>query len=524
MFRKIAPSWLLFVVEQVIVLLSFCISAAVAGWLIPGARLNPAAWLIPAGRSAQDGWMALSANTLSGIALALYFGTYNGIVRYTGIRDIRRIVQFSFCLMMVWWLAFLVKDHVHFLRRLPIGFPLINAALVCTLLTGFRLLVRQVFAGSGPPADRSWKSRMFHVEELTAITIGSLLQREEILFQNERTVSCFDQMSVLVSGAAGSIGSEICRQLFRYPIRRIILVDQSESGLFDFELELRSRNQQVDICVEVASVRDRERIAGIFAQYKPDFVFHAAAYKHVPVMESFPSEAILTNVLGTQIMADVAIRTGVKKFIMVSSDKAVNPSNMMGATKSIAEIYIRSLSRMSGDTQFITTRFGNVLGSAGSVVPLFIRQILNGGPVTITHPEITRYFMTIPEASRLVIEACVMGEGGEVFVFNMGEPVKILDLAKKLILLAGYKPGKEIGITFIGLRQGEKIHEELFHELEHLMPTHHPKIMKARTRETDTTLFGTQLEKLIGHALQHRQACARDLITTMVPDFKESHL
>jgi FlaA1/EpsC-like NDP-sugar epimerase len=400
------------------------------------------------------------------------------------------------------------------------------------LFRKIRLLVKQVYAGSAPPAERSWKSKMFHVEELTAITIGSLLPREEIRFQSERTVSSFDQMVVLVSGAAGSIGSEICRQLCSYPIRRIVLVDQSESGLFDFELELRSMGQRVDngedqlvdICVEVASVRDKERIAGIFTQYKPDFVFHAAAYKHVPVMESFPSEAILTNVLGTQIMADMAIRTGVRKFIMVSSDKAVNPSNMMGATKSIAEIYIRSLSRQSGETQFITTRFGNVLGSAGSVVPLFIRQILNGGPVTITHPDVTRYFMTIPEASRLVIEACVMGEGGEVFVFNMGEPVKILDIAKKLILLAGYTPGKEIGITFIGLRPGEKVHEELFHESEHLMPTHHPRIMKARTRDPNTTFFRAQLERLIGHALLHRQDCARKLIITMVPEFKESHL
>ncbi len=503
---------MLFAVEQVIILLSFWLSAALSGWGIF------------AGRPGEEAWMALSVNTLSGFVIAFYFGTYNGIVRYTGIRDIRRIVLFSFCLMMVWWLAFLVKDPIYFLRILPIGFPLINAALVCTLLTGSRLLARQAYAGSGPPADRSWKSRMYHVEELTAIAVGSLLQREEIRFQNERTVSCFDQAVVLVSGAAGSIGSEICRQLFRYPITRIVLVDQSESGLFDFELELRSRDQRVDICVEVASVRDNARIAGIFTRYKPDFVFHAAAYKHVPVMESFPSEAILTNVLGTQIMADMSIRAGVRKFIMVSSDKAVNPSNMMGATKSIAEIYIRSLSGLSGDTQFIITRFGNVLGSAGSIVPLFIRQILNGGPVTITHPDVTRYFMTIPEASRLVVEACVMGEGGEVFVFNMGEPVKILDIAKKLILLAGYTPGKEIGISFIGLRPGEKVHEELFHESEQLMSTHHPRIMKARMREPDSILFGAQLQSLMGHAIQHQQACARNLIVAMVKEFKESHL
>jgi FlaA1/EpsC-like NDP-sugar epimerase len=384
--------------------------------------------------------------------------------------------------------------------------------------------VKKLFVPPGPPAHRSWKSKMFHVEELTAITIGSLLPREEIQCQNEQAVQSLDQTVVLVSGAAGSIGSEICRQLFRYPLRRIILVDQSESGLFDFELELRSLGQPIDICVEVASVRDQPRIERLFTQYKPDFVFHAAAYKHVPVMESFPSEAILTNVWGTQVMANAAIRAGTQKFVMISSDKAVNPSNIMGATKNIAETYIQSLSRRSGDTQFITTRFGNVLGSAGSIVPLFIRQILNGGPVTVTHPEVTRYFMTIPEASSLVIEACVMGQGGEVFVFNMGEPVKILEIATKLIRLAGYTPGKEIAIKFIGLRQGEKIHEELFHASEHLMPTHHPKIMKARTRDPETTIFKTTLEQLIELAEQHLQEGTRDLILTMVPELQENKL
>jgi FlaA1/EpsC-like NDP-sugar epimerase len=219
-------------------------------------------------------------------------------------------------------------------------------------------------------------------------------------------------------------------------------------------------------------------------------------------------------------MADAAVRTGVRKFIMVSSDKAVNPSTIMGATKSIAEIYIQSLSGRSGNTQFITTRFGNVLGSTGSVVPLFIRQILNGGPVTVTHPGVTRYFMTIPEASRLVIEACVMGQAGEVFVFNMGEPVRILEIARQLIRLAGYTPGKEIAIKFIGLRQGEKIHEELFNESEHLMPTHHPRIMKARIRDLDTAGFPAQLEQLIELAAQHCQEGVRDLIVAMVPDFK----
>jgi len=511
--RKTTPRWIWFAVEQLLVALCFCMSAGCIGWLtLPAPVLNSSIAI------------AFVLNTVTAIVLALYFDTFGGIVRYTGIGDIRRIVKFVFGLMLVWWLAFALHHPIGFLHDLPPAFPLINAALVCFIDIGSRLLIKELYVRLGAPADRSWKSRMYHVEELTAITIGSLLQREEIRLQNAQAFDCFAQKAVLVSGAAGSIGSEICRQLFHYPLSRIILLDQSESGLFDFELELRSQNAPVEICVEVASVRDKQRIEGIFNHYQPDFVFHAAAYKHVPVMEALPGEAILTNVWGTKIMADAAVRTGIRKFIMVSSDKAVNPSTIMGATKSIAEIYIQSLSGLSRDTRFITTRFGNVLGSTGSVVPLFIRQILNGGPVTVTHPEVTRYFMTIPEASRLVIEACVMGQGGEVFVFNMGEPVRILEIAQQLIRLAGYTPGKEIAIKFIGLRQGEKIHEELFNPAEQLMSTHHPRIMKARSRDLDTTGFPTQLEKLIELALQHRQDCARELIIAMVPDFKQTQL
>lgn len=510
--RKTTPRWIWFAVEQLLVALCFCLAAGFTGWLPHRAQANTAYAI------------ALVLNTVTAMALALYFDTFNGIVRYTGIKNILRIVKFAFSLMLVWWLAFALHHQVSFLHDLPPAFPLTNAALVCFLDIGSRLLVKIGSVRLGPPADRSWKSRMYHVEELTAITIGSLLHREEIRFQNELARDCFTQKVVLVSGAAGSIGSEICRQLFHYPLRRIILLDQSESGLFDFELELRSLDLPIEIGVEVASVRDEKRIEAVFNHYRPDFVFHAAAYKHVPVMEALPGEAILTNVWGTKIMADAAVRTGIRKFILVSSDKAVNPSTIMGATKSIGEIYIQSLSGLSGNTRFITTRFGNVLGSTGSVVPLFIRQILNGGPVTVTHPEVTRYFMTIPEASRLVIEACVMGQGGEVFVFNMGEPVRILEIAQQLIRLAGYTPGKEIAIRFIGLRQGEKIHEELFNPAEQLMPTHHPRIMKARSRELDTTGFPAQLEKLIEAAVQHRQDCARELIIAMVPDFKRHKL
>jgi FlaA1/EpsC-like NDP-sugar epimerase len=415
----------------------------------------------------------------------------------------------------------MIGRDAHFLKVLTIGFPIINSSIIIAFFIGFRLFVKGIHDKLGQQAKKSWKNKMFRVDELTEITIGSLLERDEISFQNEQTALCFDKSVVLVSGAAGSIGSEICRQLFGYNIRRIVLLDQSESGLSNFEFELRNRNGEVDICAEVASVRDKKRVEDIFIQYKPDYVFHAAAYKHVPIMESFPSEAILTNILGTQTLADIAVKYKVQKFIMVSTDKAVNPTNMMGATKCIAEIYIQSLSKQSGQTQFITTRFGNVLGSNGSVVPLFIKQILRGGPLTITHPDITRYFMTIPEASRLVVEACVMGGGGEIFVFNMGKPVKILEIAKKLIQLAGYTPGKEIAIEFIGLRSGEKMHEELFSESENLMPTYHPEIMMAKTRDVNSDIFKGQLENLIEYALQHQQTNVRRLIHAMLPEFKE---
>ena len=502
LLKKITPRWIIFVIEQILVFLAFILSIGII-------------------TRQGAGMLSILINLVISVALAAGLKTYSGTVRHSGIRDIRRIIQFSFCQMLAWYLILILWGGAPFLAMIPIGFPFVNASLISVFLIGSRLLVRELYDRSGKRADRSWKYRMFHVAELTELSIGSLIDRDEAGFRNEGTGLCFSGKVVLVSGAAGSIGSEICRQLFQYNIRRIMLLDQSESELFNFEFELRNRKEQVDIALEVASVRDKKRIEEIFVQYKPDYVFHAAAYKHLSIMENVPSEAILTNVLGTQTMADISVKYNVQKFIMVSTDKAVNPTNIMGATKCIAEIYIQSLAKQSLRTQFITTRFGNVLGSNGSIVPLFIKQILRGGPVTITHPDVTRYFMTIPEASKLVVEACVMGRGGEIFVFNMGKPVKIVEIAMKLIQLAGFTAGKEIVIEYIGLRPGEKIHEELFNEAEDLMPTYHPKIMTASMRVFDPAIFNGQLSELIGYALAHRQMEARRLMHTMIPEFKQ---
>lgn len=508
-FIKITPRWLIFIIDQVLICAAFILSVSLIRGLRPG--LGP-------GLPFETAFLI---NTIISIVLALYFKTYCGKPSHAGIRDIVRIMQFSMLHLVTWFLILTIAGKEYSIPGLAIGFPVINASIISVFLTGFRLLTRSIYNRSGQPVDRSWKSSMFHVDELTDITIGALLERDESTFQYEGTAPYFDKSVVLVSGAAGSIGSEICRQLSGFDITRIVLLDQSESGLFDFQFELRSRTVGTDICVEVGSVRDKQRIEALFLKYRPHYVFHAAAYKHVPIMESIPSEAILTNVLGTQILADMAIRYKVRKFILVSTDKAVNPTNVMGATKGIAEMYIQSVSGRSGATEFITTRFGNVLGSTGSVVPLFIKQILRGGPITITHPEVTRYFMTIPEASRLVVAACVIGTGEEIFVFNMGKPVKILEIARKLIRLAGYTEGKEIPIEFIGLRKGEKIHEELFSESEDLMPTHHPEIMMAKARAFDIALFSRQLEELVDHALLHRQEDVRCLLQKMLPENKE---
>jgi nucleoside-diphosphate-sugar epimerase len=324
----------------------------------------------------------------------------------------------------------------------------------------------------------------------------------------------------MVSGAAGSIGSEICRLLRNYPLKALILIDQAETPLNSLYLELNSNNpHEINISTELLSIRETWRIDQIFKYHQPDYVFHAAAYKHVPLLETFPSEVVLTNIKGTINMADSAAKYGVKKFIMISTDKAVNPTNLMGACKRISELYVHG-KNSNTSTQFITTRFGNVMGSQGSVVPLFREQIAKGGPVTITHPDITRYFMTIPEASNLVIEAGIMGSGGETFVFDMGEPVRILDLAKRMIVLAGLKPGKDIDIECIGLRPGEKMYEELFHSKEKQQKTHHPKILKSEPIEM-LTLDPVLLERLIQAAENHEMQSVKLLIPKLIPEYDQ---
>ena len=348
------------------------------------------------------------------------------------------------------------------------------------------------------PAYRTWIDGNLTSNQFKSIKIEDLLQRSKIELDNVNISGSVEGKTVLVTGAAGSIGSEIVRQLSFYDLKNLILIDHAESPLYDIEQELkesyRTKKTINPIC-EVANVKDRYRMDTIFDNYRPDIVYHAAAYKHVPIIEKSPYEGIFVNVFGTRIVADTALRYGTERFVMISTDKAVNPTNVMGATKRIAELYTQSLNEL-GKTKFIATRFGNVLGSNGSVVPLFRKQIENGGPITVTHEEITRYFMTIPEACNLVLEAGAMGKGGEVFVFDMGEPVKIIDMAKKMVKLSGLELNKDISIEVTGLRPGEKLYEELLASSENALLTHHPKIMVAKVETYSLKAIKDHLEIL----------------------------
>ncbi|OFY51978.1 MAG: hypothetical protein A2W85_03495 [Bacteroidetes bacterium GWF2_41_31] len=332
------------------------------------------------------------------------------------------------------------------------------------------------------PAIDLWINGQLSSQQLRRVKIEELLERDPIKLDSKNIVRELKNKVVMVTGAAGSIGSEIARQVLSFSPSRIILLDQAESPLYDLQFELKNnknfKTQFEHIEFIVANVKDRLRMQRIMDVYRPQVIYHCAAYKHVPLMEDNPYEALLVNVFGTKIVADLAIKYGAEKFVMVSTDKAVNPTNIMGASKRIAEIYIQSLS--NEQTHFVTTRFGNVLGSNGSVVPLFRKQIESNGPVTVTHKDITRYFMTIPEACNLVLEAGAMGTGSDIFVFDMGSPVKIYDMARKMIQLYGFEPGRDIEIVETGLRPGEKLFEELLTDKENTLPTHHPKIMRAR--------------------------------------------
>jgi FlaA1/EpsC-like NDP-sugar epimerase len=356
-----------------------------------------------------------------------------------------------------------------------------------------------------PPVDR-WIHGELSAKQIKAVRIEDLLQREPINLDNQNVTRELKDKIILVTGAAGSIGSEIVRQVMHYSPKKLILLDQGESPLYELEMELKSSMPELYHLVDsvIGSVSDSMRMRKLFNHFKPEIVFHAAAYKHVPLMENNPYEAVKVNVLGTKSIADLSIEFGIEKFVMVSTDKAVNPTNVMGATKRVSELYTQSRNLLPKiRTHFITTRFGNVLGSNGSVIPVFRKQIEAGGPITITHKEITRYFMTIPEACNLVLEAGAMGKGGEIFVFDMGESVKILDLARKMIKLSGLEEGRDIEIKFVGLRPGEKLYEELLATKEDTKDTHHPKIMIANVSPVNPDWVDERVNNMLSVLLRN---------------------
>ena len=348
------------------------------------------------------------------------------------------------------------------------------------------------------PEFHTWLNGQLDVKQLRKVKFEDLLGREPIALDQEKIRRGLENKTVLVTGAAGSIGSEIVRQLTKYNCKKLVLVDQAETPMFYLGNEMNTRFPGSPCKLIIGDVTRYEKLEHIFSHYRPEVVFHAAAYKHVPVMEAHPHEAFRVNVGGTKLVTELAMKYGVEKFVLVSSDKAVNPTNVMGATKKICELYVHAKSKTPGiKTQFVTTRFGNVLGSNGSVIPLFRRQIEDGGPVTITDPKITRYFMTIPEACQLVLEAGFMGKGGEIYVFDMGEPVKIIDIANNLIRLSGLEPGVDIKIAYTGLRPGEKLYEELFSNNEPQLPTYHPKINIAKVSDLDPLKVNESIESLL---------------------------
>jgi FlaA1/EpsC-like NDP-sugar epimerase len=371
-----------------------------------------------------------------------------------------------------------------------------------------------------PPLDK-WINGQFTKKQLQSIKIEQLLERDPIQLNHQELDNQLAGRRVLVTGGAGSIGSEIVRQLIKYHPATIIVVDQAETPLHDLELELTATKNGTKLVFFLGDVRNANRMEEVFSNFHPQIVYHAAAYKHVPMMEISPSEAILTNVGGTKMIADLSLKYKVSRFVMVSTDKAVNPTNVMGASKRLAEIYVQQLaSAVEHQTKFITTRFGNVLGSNGSVILRFKDQIAKGGPVTVTHPNIIRYFMTIPEATQLVLEAGSMGKGGEIFVFDMGKPVPIVDLARKMIRLSGLVPNVDIEIKYTGLRPGEKLYEELLSDAENTLPTHHEKILIAKVRNENITDLNGSFALLFQYATQ--PGSVMDMVAKMkelVPEF-----
>ena len=368
-----------------------------------------------------------------------------------------------------------------------------------------------------PPVS-SWTDGVLSYNQIKKIKIEDLLERDEINMDVDDIKKELSNKVVMITGAAGSIGSELVRQIINFDPREIILIDQAESAMFDIEIELQEKYPNRNFKIAVADICNKVRMEHAFQVFKPQIVYHAAAYKHVPMMENNPSEALNTNVNGSKIIADLSVQYGVEKFIMISTDKAVNPTNVMGASKRIAEIYIQALNQKS-KTVFITTRFGNVLGSNGSAVTLFRKQIEKGGPVTVTHRDVIRYFMTIPEACRLVLEAGMMGKGGEIYLFDMGNPVKIVDLAERMIRLSGLELDKDIKIKFTGLRPGEKLYEELLNNEENTLPTHHSQIMIGKVKTYEYKTVQKDIIELIALFNQQDNTDIVRKMKTIVPEF-----
>ena len=380
-----------------------------------------------------------------------------------------------------------------------------------------------------PAVDEIVDGKINH-NEIRQIRIEDLLGRPEIQISMEQISSNFNNKIILVTGAAGSIGSELCRQLASMGVKRLILFDNGETPMHNLRLELDEKYPELDYVPIIGDVRSKPRLDYVFRNFSPQIVFHAAAYKHVPLMEDNPCEAVMVNVCGSHYVANKCIEYGAEKMVMISTDKAVNPTNIMGCTKRIAEIYVQSLGlavaagQHRGITKFVTTRFGNVLGSNGSVIPRFREQIEKGGPVTVTHPDIIRFFMTIPEACRLVMEAATMSKGNEIFVFDMGQPVKIVDMARRMIELAGYVPDKDIKITFTGLRAGEKLYEEVLANSENTIPTNHQRIKIAKVREYDYQEVHQVVNKLVYLSAQVQIPEMVALMKKTVPEFKTTNV
>lgn len=406
----------------------------------------------------------------------------------------------------------------------PLKMKHINPAkdLAIFLDNNIRILTTPYFSDFHEDEGEEMTKKIGSIE---AIKVEDLLERPEIHINTDNVSQVISDKVVMVTGAAGSIGSEIVRQVSKFEPRLVVLAEIAESPLHDLSLDLNKLFPKIHFARVITDVRNRDMLREVFEEYHPQVIFHAAAYKHVPLMEEYPTQAILANVLGTKNVADLAVEYKAERFVMISTDKAVNPTNVMGASKRIAEIYVQSLFRkLSAQdpnvTKFITTRFGNVLGSNGSVVPFFKKQIAAGGPVTVTHPDIIRYFMTIPEASCLVLEASTLGNGGEIFCFDMGAPVKIADLAKNMIRLAGFQPGKDIEIVYTGLRPGEKLYEELLNQKELTLPTANEKIMVANVRENDYDSMSKLIDELIHSAQKGLTFPSVKLMKQIVPEFK----